>query len=130
MTPAPSPPTARAIAHDVLSGALSAEDAARDAFARGDAAQVGPDGLNALLWTDRKRVLEEARELKVEDEKGGDPGLLSGVPIAVKDNIATLSLPTSCGSRILEGYVSPFEATAITRLRNAGAVVIGKTTMD
>jgi aspartyl-tRNA(Asn)/glutamyl-tRNA(Gln) amidotransferase subunit A len=130
MTPAPSSPTARAIAHDVLSGALSAEDAARDAFARGDAAHVGPDGLNALLWTDRKRTLEEARELKLEDEKGGDPGLLSGVPIAVKDNIATLSLPTSCGSRILEGYVSPFEATAITRLRNAGAVVIGKTNMD
>ena len=50
--------------------------------------------------------------------------------MVVKDNIATLTLPTTCGSRILEGYVSPFEATVITRLRTAGAVVIGKTNMD
>ena len=130
MTPVSSPPLARAIAHAVLSGAASAEETVRGAFARGDAAEVGREGLNALLWSDRKQALEEARDQKLEDEKGGDPGLLSGVPIAVKDNIATLTLPTSCGSRILEGYVSPFEATAITRLRNAGAVVIGKTNMD
>ena len=123
-------PAARTIARDVVGGTTSAEIATRDAFARGDAAGVGADGLNALLWTDRRRALEDARGVKTADAKGGDPGALSGVPIAVKDNIATLALPTSCGSRILEGYVSPFEATAITRLRNAGAVVIGKTNMD
>jgi aspartyl-tRNA(Asn)/glutamyl-tRNA(Gln) amidotransferase subunit A len=55
---------------------------------------------------------------------------MAGVPVLVKDNVATLSLPTSCGSRILEGYVSPFEATAVARLRAAGAVVVGKTNMD
>jgi aspartyl-tRNA(Asn)/glutamyl-tRNA(Gln) amidotransferase subunit A len=121
---------ARAIARGVLAGSFSGEDAIRDAFARGDAAQVGADGLNALLWSDRKQAIEQARSVRIEGGQGGDPGALSGVPIAVKDNIATLTLPTSCGSRILEGYVSPFEATAITRLRNAGAVVIGKTNMD
>ncbi len=57
-------------------------------------------------------------------------GLLRGVPVAVKDNIATTSLSTSCGSRILAGWVSPYEATAVTRLRAAGAVIIGKTNMD
>jgi len=57
-------------------------------------------------------------------------GLLAGVPVAVKDNLCTLELPTSCGSRILEGYVSPFEATAVRRLREAGGLVIGKTNMD
>ena len=46
-----------------------------------------------------------------------------GVPVAVKDNIATRVLPTSCGSRILEGYVSPYEATAVRRLRDSGAKV-------
>jgi aspartyl-tRNA(Asn)/glutamyl-tRNA(Gln) amidotransferase subunit A len=53
-----------------------------------------------------------------------------GVPVAVKDNIATLRLPTTCGSRILEGYVSPYEATCVARLRAAGAVVVAKTNMD
>ena len=55
---------------------------------------------------------------------------LAGIPVAVKDNLATLDLPTTCGSRILEGYVSPFEATVVRRLRAAGAVVVGKTNMD
>jgi aspartyl-tRNA(Asn)/glutamyl-tRNA(Gln) amidotransferase subunit A len=130
MTRSSAPPTARGIARDVQAGTISGEGAVREAFDRGDAAHVGPDGLNALLWTDRKHTVAEARDRKFVDAEGGDPGLLSGVPVAVKDNIATLALPTSCGSRILEGYVSPFEATAITRLRNAGAVVIGKTNMD
>ena len=57
-------------------------------------------------------------------------GPLCGVPVAVKDNIATVTLTTSCGSRILEGWVSPYEATAVTKLRAAGAVIIGKTNMD
>jgi aspartyl-tRNA(Asn)/glutamyl-tRNA(Gln) amidotransferase subunit A len=57
-------------------------------------------------------------------------GFLAGVPVAVKDNLVTDGLPTTCGSRILEGYRSPFEATAVRRLRAAGAVVLGKTNMD
>ncbi len=57
-------------------------------------------------------------------------GPLHGVPIAVKDNIATTTMSTSCGSKILQGWVSPYEATAVTKLRAAGAVIIGKTNMD
>lgn len=57
-------------------------------------------------------------------------GPLSGVPVAVKDNIATTALPTTCGSRLLEGYLSPYDATAVRRLREAGAVVVGKTNLD
>ena len=57
-------------------------------------------------------------------------GPLAGVPVAVKDNLCTLRQTTSCASRILEGYVSPFEATAVTRLRRAGGIVLGKTNMD
>ena len=125
----PSPSGARAITEAVRAGDLTPERSAREAFARGDLARVGPEGLNALLWTDREATLKDARKVDTKIEFP-NPGLLSGVPIAVKDNIATTSLPTSCGSRILEGYVSPFEATAITRLRNAGAVIIGKTNMD
>jgi aspartyl-tRNA(Asn)/glutamyl-tRNA(Gln) amidotransferase subunit A len=57
-------------------------------------------------------------------------GAMFGVPVVLKDNIATTSLTTSCGSRILEGWVSPYDATAVTKLRAAGAVIIGKTNMD
>ena len=55
---------------------------------------------------------------------------LYGVPVAVKDNICTRGFPTTCASRILEGYRPPYDATAVTRLRDAGAVVIGKTNLD
>jgi len=75
-------------------------------------------GLNAILAEDR-----DARP-------SVDSGPLHGVPVAIKDNIATLRMPTSCGSRILEGYVSPYEATVVTRLRAAGAVIACKTNMD
>jgi aspartyl-tRNA(Asn)/glutamyl-tRNA(Gln) amidotransferase subunit A len=75
------------------------------------------NGLNILLHTDRKAT-------------PGEEGLLAGIPVVVKDNIATLSMPTSCGSKILEGYVSPFEATAVRRLREAGAAIVAKSNMD
>jgi aspartyl-tRNA(Asn)/glutamyl-tRNA(Gln) amidotransferase subunit A len=60
----------------------------------------------------------------------GAPGNLAGVPVVIKDNIATRRLPTSCGSRILEGYVSPYAATAVERLEEAGAVIVAKSNMD
>jgi aspartyl-tRNA(Asn)/glutamyl-tRNA(Gln) amidotransferase subunit A len=57
-------------------------------------------------------------------------GALAGVPLALKDNLCELGLPTTCGSRLLDGYVAPYEATAVARLLDAGAVVTGKTNMD
>jgi aspartyl-tRNA(Asn)/glutamyl-tRNA(Gln) amidotransferase subunit A len=64
------------------------------------------------------------------ESAAGSARPLAGVPVAVKDNIATLELPTTCASRLLDGYVSPFEATVVERLRAAGARVVGKTNMD
>jgi aspartyl-tRNA(Asn)/glutamyl-tRNA(Gln) amidotransferase subunit A len=100
------------------------------AFARAADVNAGPGGLNAILWQDREAALGAAAEIVELARKGNQPGPLAGVPVVVKDNIATLTMPTTCGSRILEGYVSPFEATVVTRLRNAGAIIIGKTNMD
>ena len=60
----------------------------------------------------------------------GREGPLAGVPVGVKDNLATTDFPTTCGSRILEGYVPPYDATVVRRLRAAGAFVAGKTNMD
>ena len=111
--------------------------AVRASLAHVAAAGAGRDGLNAIIWADAARSTREADALasRVDRAQGGraphgSGRELLGVPVAVKDNIATLDLPTTCGSHILEGYVSPFEATVVARLRNAGAVVVGKTNMD
>ncbi len=100
-----------------------------DAWSAYDASNAGPDGLNAFLSIDRDASLAEAAAANSR-MTGAAVGPLAGVPVAIKDNLATLSLPTTCGSRILEGYVSPYEATAVRKLRDAGAIVIGKTNMD
>jgi aspartyl-tRNA(Asn)/glutamyl-tRNA(Gln) amidotransferase subunit A len=105
---------------------VNALEAVNASLARADAVNAGPDGLNILLHRDDDAARSAARACDEAQARGP----LHGVAVAVKDNIATLSLPTSCGSRILEGYVSPYEATAVRRLRDAGAVVIGKTNMD
>ena len=104
-------------------GARPVRSAAPEALAaleRIRIAESGSEALNAFL------ALADPGSLSVE----APDGPLAGVPVAVKDNLATLDLPTTCGSRILEGYRSPFEATAVRRLRAAGAVVVGKTNLD
>jgi len=86
---------------------------------------VDARGLNATLhWSEAHLEIEAAR-LEVQG-----PGPLGSMPVAIKDNIVTLDLPTTCGSRILEGYVSPFEATAVRRLREAGAMIAAKANLD
>src|ERR1041385_1075316 len=90
-----------------------------------DAAEELNDSLNAFLEIDRNGALSRA------DGIGASPDLrLAGVPVAVKDNICVKGLQTSCGSRILGPYKPPYNATAIDRLLNAGAVIIGKTNCD
>ncbi len=79
-------------------------------------------------------MAEEARrQADAVDEAvaaGRDPGPLAGVPVALKDNLCTRGVPTTCSSRILEGWRPPYDATVVARLREAGAVVVGKTNMD
>jgi aspartyl-tRNA(Asn)/glutamyl-tRNA(Gln) amidotransferase subunit A len=109
-------------------GETRPREAVDAAFARADAVRAGRDGLNLILSTDGNAARRRADELDAVSP--GRAGPLHGVPIVVKDNIATTTLPTSCGSRILEGYVSPYDATAVERLRDAGAIVIAKSNMD
>ena len=83
-------------------------------------------GLNAALDWSPEYLSREATRVTRDAAKGS----LAGVPVAIKDNLATLDLPTTCASRILDGYISPFEATAVQRLRAAGAFVACKANMD
>jgi aspartyl-tRNA(Asn)/glutamyl-tRNA(Gln) amidotransferase subunit A len=85
--------------------------------------------LNVFLTRADGPAQEHAARIDADD-RGGEGVPLFGVPFAAKDNIAVAGLRTTCGSRILEEYVSPYTATAIERLRAAGAILIGKTNLD
>jgi aspartyl-tRNA(Asn)/glutamyl-tRNA(Gln) amidotransferase subunit A len=82
--------------------------------------------LNALLTP----VKELRKSLNEQASAARPTGVLYGMPVAVKDNICTLEFTTTCGSKILDGYRSPYEATAITKLKAAGALIAGKTNCD
>jgi aspartyl-tRNA(Asn)/glutamyl-tRNA(Gln) amidotransferase subunit A len=101
---------------------MSAAEVARSTGAR--LAAAAP--LNATLHWSQELLDAEAGRVDAMATKGP----LAALPIALKDNIVTVEQPTTCGSRILEGYVSPFSATAVNRLRGAGAMVAAKTNMD
>ncbi len=122
--------TAVGIAARVDGGGSTPSQMVDASFARAKEVGGGADGLNAILWSDRDLADKDAEGLSKGIAAAGKGGRLAGVPIALKDNIATLGLPTTCASKILAGYKSPYEATAVTRLREQGAVVVAKTNMD
>jgi aspartyl-tRNA(Asn)/glutamyl-tRNA(Gln) amidotransferase subunit A len=122
--------SAAAIAAKVRSGEVSPSEMVKASFARAADIGAGPDALNIYLHSDEQASLEEAKEFQQRLASAADVGVLAGVPVAIKDNIASLGLPTTCGSKILAGYVSPFEATAVKRLRANGALIVAKTNMD
>ncbi|MCZ6690746.1 MAG: Asp-tRNA(Asn)/Glu-tRNA(Gln) amidotransferase subunit GatA [Planctomycetota bacterium] len=115
------------ISEKVRQGLIRAEDVTVAAIQRIDA--LDPD-LHAFLHIDREDSLSTAREIDKRVAHGEDPGPLSGVPIAIKDNICVAGMPATAGSRILEEYVPPYDATVVERIRAAGGIVIGKTNLD
>lgn len=82
--------------------------------------------LNAFISLAKESALSRAKEI---DSEGHD-GVLAGIPVAIKDNISTKGIQTTCASKILTGYVPPYDAHVIERLKDAGAIIIGKTNMD
>jgi aspartyl-tRNA(Asn)/glutamyl-tRNA(Gln) amidotransferase subunit A len=106
---------------------VSAREIATEFYANID--RRNPD-INAYLTLSRERAFAQADRVDVATACGEKLGPLAGVPIAVKDVISTAGVRTTCGSKILETYVPPYDATAVARLEKAGAIILGKTNCD
>lgn len=111
----------------VREGRITATDAMEAVLARIDAREKD---INAYVTIDREQAMRAAAEAQAKIEKGELTGLLAGVPVAVKDNICTQDLLTTCASKMLAHFVPTFSAEAVVSLEKAGAVIIGKTNMD
>lgn len=111
----------------IAAGKLSAEEVTRAHLDRIDAV----DGsVKAFLHVDHDGALTRARAVDERIAAGEKLGPLAGVPLALKDVLTQVGVPTTAGSRMLEGYVAPYNATVTQRLLDAGIVILGKTNMD
>ena len=106
---------------------ISARELTKDFFAR---IENRNRELNAFLALSIDRAYAQADRIDAMIANGDALPPLAGVPIAVKDVISTRGVTTTCGSKILETYVPPYDATAVERLESAGAVILGKTNCD
>ncbi len=118
---------ARELAAAVRAGERSARAVTEEALA---AVAAGDGEVHAFLTVMGDEALAQADAVDAAVAQGRDPGPLAGVPVALKDNLCTRGIPTTCGSRILDGWRPPYDATVVELLRGAGAVALGKTNMD
>ena len=119
--------SATELAKKIKAGEITSEEAAKASLE-----QIAKEDqkIRAYLTVDEEKVLARAREVDAGIRAGKYTGPLAGVPIAVKDNICTKGMKTTCASKILENFVPFYDATAVTRITDAGMVILGKTNMD
>lgn len=86
--------------------------------------------LHSFLQVTNDRALEQAKQIDAKIAAGEEIGLLAGIPIAIKDNLCTQGVPTTCASKILQNFVPPYESTVTQKLIDAGAIMVGKTNLD
>ena len=121
------PSTALEIAAQVRSGSVSAREVVSEHLNR---IAAGDGEINAFNLVTSEQALAAADEIDAQVAKGIDPGPLAGVPVALKDNLCTRGIPTTCSSRILENWSPPYDATVVTKLAQSGAISLGKTNLD
>jgi aspartyl-tRNA(Asn)/glutamyl-tRNA(Gln) amidotransferase subunit A len=119
--------TATEIATGVRSGRLRARDLLEEHLSRIHSGEADVHAFNFLMVESARAAADQVDAVAAA---GHEPGLLAGVPVALKDNLCTRGVPTTCSSRILEGWRPPYDATVVKRIAAAGAVVVGKTNLD
>ena len=119
--------TAIELAAAVRSGTRSAVDVLDEHLAAIEATELQIHAFNLVTAAEARAAAEQVDRTVAA---GDDPGPLAGVPIALKDNLCTRGIPTTCSSKILDGWLPPYDATVVQRLAAAGAVPIGKTNLD
>jgi aspartyl-tRNA(Asn)/glutamyl-tRNA(Gln) amidotransferase subunit A len=111
----------------VRAGEQSARSVVEDSLR---AIRAGDAPIHAFLVVTEDAALARADAIDAAVARGEDPGPLAGVPIALKDNLCTIGTATTCSSRILEGWIPPYDATVVAKLAAAGAIAVGKTNLD
>ena len=111
----------------IASGSIKASDLAAGYYARIE--KINPQ-LNVYLSLTKERALEQAARTDAAAAKGDPLGPLAGIPVGIKDVLVVKGAPSTAGSKILKGYEPPYDATAVTRLEEAGAVLLGKVNCD
>lgn len=119
--------TALELAGQIRKKEISCREAVEAVFGQ---IERNEESLNCYISLDREAALRQADAVQKKIEDGTFTGPLAGVPVAVKDNICTRGRKTTCASKILEGFVPPFDAFAVKKLEEAGCILIGKTNMD
>ena len=119
--------TALELGRRIQSGDITAVQAAEASLARIKAMEPS---IHAYVTVNEEKTMEQAGKVQAEIEAGRLSGPLAGVPVAVKDNMCTEGMRTTCSSRILENFIPAYTAQAVANLEQAGAVILGKTNMD
>ena len=119
--------SANEVVEKVSAGGLKAEEVVQEFLER---IEEVDSLVNAFITVAAEQAFRQAREIDRQIAKGKREGRLLGVPVAVKDNICTEGVRTTCASKMLEGYVPPYDATVVERIRHEGGIIIGKTNLD
>lgn len=119
--------TAVELAKEIKAGKTTAVEAMKAVL---EQIEKTEETYHCYITIDKEKAMQAAKEAQEKIEAGTLTGPLAGVPVAIKDNLCTKGVVTTCASKILENFVPQYDAEAVVKLQEAGAVMIGKTNMD